>query len=221
MRLRRFGLVVSLFALTASLGTATAGAGVRPPLILTPASGPVGTTVTVSNDPADASGKCAAPAELIFVSQEVDIDVVDPAGDEIVTTDPVFGVGEAAGDWTATFTVPAGLSPGDEISVSAVCRELFGVEVLNAFQYRPAVFTVTAAPTNGGSTTTTTTTTSTSTSTTMGPTVTTVTPPTTPEVLPRTGGGDDGLAVGTGLLLGAAGVRLLRRRMAPERRAAS
>ena len=66
MRLRRFGLVVSLFAVTASLGTAAAGADSLPPLILTPTSGPVGTTVTLRNDPAQASGKCGGPAILGF-----------------------------------------------------------------------------------------------------------------------------------------------------------
>ncbi len=152
MVLRRFWLVVSLVALTTVVGAAPIHAGARPPLVLVPASGPAGTTVTVSNDPGNPDGLCSGG--ILGGTQEVDVDVAG-GGDEIVSSDPQFapGIFAATGNWTATFTVPAGLAPGDKITVSAVCTESpFGGEVSTFFEYLPTVFTVTAGATTSTTT---------------------------------------------------------------------
>ena len=85
--------------------------------------------------------------------------MTDPAGDEIISTDAQFatdfvGIVVATGHWTATFTVPAGFSPGERISVGAVCTQQAVSSAPETFEYLPAVFRVAAAPTTGGGTTT-------------------------------------------------------------------
>ncbi len=159
--LGRFGMVVGVVVLMTVLGAAPVRAQqMTPPLILTPASGPPGTTVTVSNT---SKGPCVG----FFGFQDVDLDVSDPAGDEIPNTDPAFATRELlvpqgifpfpTGDWTATFTVPSDLGPGDKISVGATCEALsLFTGRTDTFNYAPATFTVMADATNDGGTTTTT-----------------------------------------------------------------
>lgn len=167
---RPFLLVVSVLALMAVLVAAPAGAGSPPPLYLTPASGPVGTTVTVSSEELPVvpgprgQGECAGGSGSLFDLEmtrgAVDVDVTDPDGEDVPNTEPYFtNIVGSSGDWFATFTVPAGLAPGDKITVAATCVETDPVtgQQTNTFHYEPAVFTVTATATNGGGTTTTTT----------------------------------------------------------------
>ena len=149
---RRFGLVVTLLALVTLVGAVPASAGIPLRLVLTPASGPAGTTVTVVNATESPEGQCGGGLEV----GEVDVDVIG-GGDEIDSSDPqselffdLILVPITTGSWSSTFTVPAGLAPGDQIPVTATCTEL----PTNRFQYAPAIFPVTAGPTNGGTTTT-------------------------------------------------------------------
>lgn len=151
----------ALFAASLVLGgTAVAGAAVGgerptfdPTLTLTPASGPAGSTFTVSGSGCvDRDGG----------DMSVDVTAADTV-EMMITTTP-----DDAGDWSVDLTVPDDATEGDEITVDATCIESFLPVNDQSFQsfrapqgqsigqpYETATFTVTASPTTTEATTTT------------------------------------------------------------------
>lgn len=153
MRKAVFGVMLAaawMFVLAAP--TSAAGPGFQ----ITPSSGPVGTTIHVS----DTQGECDGNNAQVTVGLQAG------AGPAVATT---VIVPNSDGTWTVDLTVPATAAPGS-FSVTAHCDQDAGAD---SFDYGAQAFTVTGAATS----TTTPTTAAPTTTTTVAPAVATTAAP--------------------------------------------
>jgi hypothetical protein len=135
--IRKIVVAAVTIAASVALIASPAWAG-RPPLQISPSSGPTGTAITVSGAECGDGSPATVTIHLVV-------------GDTIVATTTVPIAGGGNGKWSGSITVPAGTAAG-AIQVNANC---FSSEAEQEFSYVPGSFTVTApAPTTTTTSTT-------------------------------------------------------------------